>query len=164
MNTLAIMVTMTTYGIWLRGDQRGWVEDGKLMPPDPIIEAHDRRLMTEEPFLFPRPDLLGIGNMIGNSLRSRLKQRILALTMQTWHSHFVVVATDQPIAKIVKCAKDAVRWGLRANRPIWTERYDNRFCFDEASVQARINYVERHNLENGWPAKPWDFLEPFSPR
>ena len=24
--TLAIMLTMTTYGTWLRGDRRGWVE------------------------------------------------------------------------------------------------------------------------------------------
>jgi len=164
MNTLAIMFTMTTYGTWLRGDQRGWIEDGKLMPPNPVLETHDRLSMPHDPLLFPRADLLRIGTMIGTSLRSRLDLRILALTVQIWHVHFVVVATEHPIAKVVKCAKDAVRWGLRLDRPIWTDGHDKRYCFDEASVQARIDYVERHNLENGWPAKPWDFIEPFSPR
>lgn len=33
--TLGTMFTMTTYGSWLRGDERGWIEDGKLMPPNP---------------------------------------------------------------------------------------------------------------------------------
>jgi hypothetical protein len=75
MNTLAIMVTMTTYGTWLRGDPRGWVEDG-----------------------------------------------------------------------------------------IWTVGYDKRFCFDMASAQARVSYVEKHNTEQGLPARPWDFIDVISPR
>jgi len=35
MPTLAIMVTSTTYGTWLRGDKRGWVDDGRILPSLP---------------------------------------------------------------------------------------------------------------------------------
>ena len=34
-----VMVTMTTYGTWLRGDARGWVEDGRTYPANPALEA-----------------------------------------------------------------------------------------------------------------------------
>jgi len=51
------------------------------------------------------------------------------------------------------------RWGLRPGRPIWADKYDKRFCLDEASAHARIEYVERHNTAIGLPAKPWSFIE-----
>jgi len=47
---------------------------------------------------------------------------------------------------------------LRA-RPIWGDGYDKRFCYDERSVRVRIEYVQRHNLAAGRPAKPWGFIE-----
>jgi hypothetical protein len=89
----------------------------------------------------------------------RLRLRVGAITVQSWHVHFIVAATACDVATIAKCAKDAVRWGLRINRPIWSDGYDKRFCFDERSVQARVAYVERHNLERGWLARLWDFIE-----
>jgi len=157
-NTLAIMFTMTTYGVWLRGDQRGWVDDGIVMPPDPPLEARDKLTMKYEPFYFDQADLLHVGEMIGESLIARLEQKMLALTVQRWHVHFVVVGTEVSVPRVVKCAKDAVRWGLRLDRPIWGDGYDKRFCYDRSAVYARVSYVERHNLENGWPAKPWSFV------
>ena len=74
-------------------------------------------------------------------------------------------ATITPVPDVVKCAKEAVRYGLRPGRPIWTDGYDKRFCFDQRTLFARIKYVERHNLERGWPARPWpwDFIEVLSP-
>jgi hypothetical protein len=158
-DTLGTLFTCTTYGTWLRGDQCGWVTDGIVMPSDPVLEARDRELLKYEPFRFPKDDLLRVGQMIGDSLRQRLKCRILALTVQTWHMHLVVAATPHSVASVVKCAKEAVRWGLRLNRPLWTDGYDKRFCFDIETLRTRIAYVERHNLELGWPEKPWDFIE-----
>ena len=45
------------------------------------------------------------------------------------------------------------------NRPLWSDDYDKRFCFDAQSVRSRIAYVERHNLAIGLPAKPWPEIE-----
>jgi len=159
--TLATMLTMTTYGTWLRGDKRGWTDDGIVFPADPVLEANDRERMKHPPFVFTANDLIRVGQSIGDSLIGRLSQRILALTVQIWHVHFVVAATSSPISDIVKCAKDAARYALRPGRLIWTDGYDKRFCFDEEYAFARIAYVERHNLRLGWPAKPWPFIEPI---
>ena len=49
-STLAILVTMTTYGTWLRGDRRGWVDDGEILPPKPLLEAADRELKRKADF------------------------------------------------------------------------------------------------------------------
>jgi len=50
--TLAVLLTMTTYGTWLRGDRRGWVDHGRVLPPDPELQGADRRRMKHPPFLF----------------------------------------------------------------------------------------------------------------
>ncbi|MFO0919531.1 MAG: hypothetical protein U0872_14625 [Planctomycetaceae bacterium] len=151
---------MTTYGTWLRGDARGWVEEGRLYPPDPDQEFADRQRMKHDPFMLDANQLMPIGAAMGASLQNRLQQRILALTVQTWHVHFVVSDSDRPISEVVKCAKDAVRYLLRAGRPIWTDGYDKRFCFDQQTLWNRIQYVEWHNIERGMPPRPWPFIVP----
>jgi hypothetical protein len=159
--TMAIMITATTYGTWLRGDERGWVDDGRTLPPDPELESRDRNRAKLDAYYFPDHRLLEIGTMIGASLISRKQSKILALHVGRWHVHFLVAASRHPVADIVKCAKDAVRYGLRLDRAIWTKGYDKRFCFDDESVAVRARYIERHNEQHGWPAKPWDFITPL---
>ena len=155
---LGVMFTMTTYGAWLRGDGRGWVEDGVVFPPNPEKESADRERLLHPPFLFSAADLLQIGEAMGRSLIDRLRLRVFALTVQRWHVHFVVSASTVFVGDIAKCAKESVRYLLRPSRPIWTGKYDKRFCLDEASLQTRIAYVERHNTESGLAARPWPFL------
>jgi len=162
-NTLATMFTMATYGTWLRGDNRGWVDDGKILPADPELEAQDRARMKHPVYIFPRERLLEIGAFIGESLTTRLDVAIHALHIGTWHAHIVVGATHHHIGDVAKCAKDATRYGLRAGRPVWTDGYDKRFCFDKRAVFSRIRYVERHNESHGWPPRPWPFITPFHP-
>jgi hypothetical protein len=157
-STLGIMLTSTTYGTWLRGDKRGWVDDGRILPPLPWLEANDRTRMKHEPYMFDADRLHEIGQMIGESLIARKSAAILALHVARWHMHIVIGCTCHDVSEIAKCAKDAVRYGLRVGRPIWTADYDKRFCFDGRSLRARIRYVERHNEAAGWPARPWKFL------
>jgi len=154
-----VVVIKTAYGTWLRGDRRGWIEDGRLMPHNPPLEAHDLRALKFPPFTFDRHQWSAVGQWIGDALRTSLARHVVALTVQSWHVHFMVDLRDCDVARIVKCAKDAVRWGLRADRPIWTEGYDNRLCWDETTVRNRIEYVQRHNLSVGLPANPWAFIE-----
>ena len=159
--TLGIMITATTYGTWLRGDRRGWIDDGRLMPPCPELEAADRRRMPHPPFLFARDQLHEVGAVIGRSLTARLATPIFALHTGVWHFHLVVGAQPDELPRIAKCAKDAVRFHLRPSRPIWTAGYDKRFCFDEPSLRRRIRYVERHNEALGLPLQPWLFIPPL---
>ena len=41
----AVMFTCTTYGTWLRGDMRGYVEDGVVYPANPPLHAADAARM-----------------------------------------------------------------------------------------------------------------------
>ncbi len=63
-----IMVTMTTYGTWLRGDQRGWVDEGRILPAVPELESADRARMKHPVFVFHADDWFEIGTAIGESL------------------------------------------------------------------------------------------------
>ncbi len=153
--TFGTMLTMTTYGTWLRGDRRGWVEDGVVFPADVEREVADREGMEHAPWRFAREDLELVGGAILASLRERMRVGVGALTVQTWHVHVVIGPTERNVADLVKCAKDAARYRLRPGRPIWTDGYDKRFCFDEAALVARMAYVERHNVATFGVARPW---------
>jgi hypothetical protein len=156
-DAVGTMVTMTTYGTWLRGDQRGWVDEGLLQPPAPSLEEHDRELLLHDPWEFHFDTLIPIGESIGKNLQKRLNVVVLALTVQQRHSHFVIAQSDEPIGDIVKCAKDAARWQLRVHRPLWTEGCDKRFCYDEQSLEARIRYVNDHNVATFGVPHPWSW-------
>src|SRR5438067_12508206 len=99
--TQAILLTWTTYGTWLRGDMRGWVDEGRVLPANACLEAADRARMKHKVFTFRPNDLLDVGQAIGESLRSGMQLRILALTVQTWHVHLVVAATSKALCDIV---------------------------------------------------------------
>jgi hypothetical protein len=159
--TLGIMITSTTYGAWLRGDRRGWIEEGRLMPADPDLDTADRKRLKHPPFLFDRSQLDDVGRFIGESIVTRLAAPVLALHVGAWHFHLVVGVQPNDVPGIVKCAKDAVRFKLLPGRPIWTADYDKRFCFDVAALVARVRYVERHNIAMGWAERPWEFITPM---
>ena len=156
--TLATLFTISTYGNWLRGDARGWVEDGIIFPAAPALQAWDRARMKYPPYLFPRDQWHGIGQAICQALGERLAVRVYGLTIQSWHAHGLIGPTRHDIGDVIKCAKDAARWHLNAARPVWAEGYDKRWCFDWPAVGARKRYVQRHNLRNGWSADPWACL------
>ena len=119
--------------------------------------------MKHSVYLFPRDRLLDVGRYIGQSLTDRLQLELYTLTVGTWHAHLVIGPTRHSIGDVVKCAKDAARYGLGICRPIWTTGYDKRFCFDIPSARNRITYVQRHNKRHGLPPNPWPFLTPFNP-
>jgi hypothetical protein len=158
-DVLAIMFTMTTYGSWLRGDPRGWTLECTEMPADSTLESADRERSRHAPYAFTRSGLYSVGSMIGESLRNRLHVPIWALSVQTTHTHFIVAPAPHMPSAIAKCAKDAVRWGIRPGRPIWTKGYDKRYCCDHESLMCRIEYVEANNSEVGMPPRPWSFIE-----
>ena len=79
---LATMFTFTTYGTWLRGDRRGWVDEGRTFPANPVLEQADADRMKFPVCLFAATNIFQVGQFIGESLRSRLGQRIWALSVQ----------------------------------------------------------------------------------
>ena len=148
--------------MWLRGDSRGWVQKGIVYPVDPIMEQADRARLRYDPFTFPRDERHPAGELMGKGAQS-LGAFIHALHVGRWHLHVFLGFTPVPLPRIVKALKDRVRRGLGYRRPIWTEGYDHRFSFDIRSAFNRIDYIRRHNLEDGLPRDPWGFIVLFNP-
>ena len=157
--TLGILFTWTTYGTWLRGDARGWVDEGIVFPPDPPLEAADRARLRYPPFQFPCDEHHAAGAFVGAAVED-LGGRVYALHVGSWHIHLVTGYVHVPVAQVTKAVEDRVRNGLRYRRAIWTGGYDKRFCFDRESVAHRVAYVRKHNLRDGLPADPWPFVRP----
>lgn len=159
--TLGVMLTMTTYGTWLRGDRRGWVDAGRIMPPDPELRDMDRRRMDYPPFYFNTAQQIAAGTFIIRELREKLGATAHALAVESWHVHLVTGPLTQPIGDVSKAIKLAVLHGLHLGRPVWTDGYDKRWCFDTQTLAARIRYVENHNTKRGLPAKRWPGIEDY---
>ncbi|MFO0895855.1 MAG: hypothetical protein U0836_00380 [Pirellulales bacterium] len=155
---LATMVTLTTYGTWLRGDERGWTEDGRARDPNPQLMEADQRRLKHPAFVFSDEILRFVGQTIGDSLVGRMSLPIWAMSVHNTHGHILYGPTAHSPAAVVKCAKDAARYALRVGRPLWTEGYDKRYCFDADAVRERIRYIEDHNAELGWARRPWSFV------
>src|SRR5690242_8249973 len=76
---LAYFLTWTTYGTWLPGDERGWVErPGQFRSPNPGLEAAARSLLKEAPCVL-------------NHEQRRLVEQTIAkhCAIRGWHLHVV---------------------------------------------------------------------------
>jgi len=147
---LAYFLTWTTYGTWLPGDERGWVErPGRFRPPNPRLQAVARSLLTEEPCVL-NPD------------QRRLVEATIArhCTIRGWHLHVVncrtqhvhVVVTapidpekvrDQFKAWCTRHLKEQQRAGQAEAVRIkwWAERGSQRWLNDEESLAEAIRYA-----------------------
>ena len=158
-DALAIMLTMTTHGTSLSGEERQCVEHDVILPAEPIREPIAPQSTSPAPLLFARSQLHFVGKLIGTALEEKLGLHVWALAVQVWYAHLVVAATGEPVDRIVRCAEDAVREGVELKRPIWGDGYDKRFCFEEETAAQWIGYVERHNAAIGLAPRPWSFIE-----
>jgi hypothetical protein len=164
MSTTAIMFTFTTYGTWLRGDARGWVDDGVTFPACPPLEALDRSRLKYPPYYFPREVRIDVAREMVVQLKQRLRVPVYAICLQSWHSHVVTGGSRHHFSEIAKCAKDAATHLLKLGRRAWGRDYDKRFCFDDHLAHVRIRYVEKHNEEDGFPARLFDILDYYQDR
>ncbi len=74
-------------------------------------------------------------------------QAILAAAVCSNHVHVVVCTIDEQIDSVVRQYKRNTAGAMKkfgAEGKVWAKGYDKRFCYDEKSLQARIEYVTRH--------------------
>ncbi len=140
------MVTWTTYGTWLQGSRRGYVKDGQVHGPRPELKKANKKRQKDKKFILTRANCEVVREAVSDESKS-LGQNILAMAITATHAHMVVDVIDEPIETAVARYKRAGTKALRAKRikgRIWTRGYDKRFCFDEKSLYARIDYVKKH--------------------
>jgi len=144
---LGYMITWTTYGTWLQGDERGYVKNGKIYPANESLKQTNKQLQLQDEIRLSKIKQKVVQNAIIKEAQSQ-GQNILALSVNATHVHIVAENIPQPISNIVAYYKKAARLALKSighEGKLWTKGYDKRFCFDQKTLKQKIKYVESHN-------------------
>ena len=140
------MVTWTTYGSWLPGDKRGYVEDGQILPGDTqILKRNMNRQKLPTVLLNPREKEIVRQVVLGQA--QKIGQEIQALAVCTNHVHLLARSHSESIKDTVaryKSLTTRVLWQHGRKGRIWTRGYDKRFCFTEEELIRRTRYIENH--------------------
>jgi len=145
--TLGYMVTWTTYGTWLQGDKRGFVKKGIIYPENKSLSDSNRQRLSRTPIKLSKNHRQKVANAIFKKAE-QLNQKIYALSVFANHVHIVAKYIPVPIGTIVNHYKNAAQVALRNQGlpgRIWTKGFDKRYCFDQKSLQNRIDYVNSHH-------------------
>jgi REP element-mobilizing transposase RayT len=149
---LAYFLTWTTYGTWLPGDQRGWVDKhtaGPVTPinqPDSAREAAARTRMTDPPVILDPDARRAVDAAIRETCRFR-GWFVHALNVRSNHVHAVVCSGDQSPGRTLGVLKAYGSRALNAFCPHvkrerwWTEDGSKRYINEQKSLNAAIEYV-----------------------
>ena len=144
--TYGDMVTWTTYGSWLQGDERGFVKRGRVLGESKgLKEANRKKRRGNEVKLKKSEREVVRRAMLAEA--ERIGEKVLALSVWSNHVHVFIGEGGKPIGKVVSRLKSAAYYALRergAAGRIWTRGYDRRFCFDERALKDRMACVLRH--------------------
>jgi len=140
------MVTWTTYGIWLQGDKRGYVQDGKILQADTKLETANKKLQKFEIVRLTSEHKKIVKDAVLKEAE-RIGQKILALAVCSNHIHLVVSSGNESIENTVSRYKNVATSALKKvglTKRIWTRGFDKRFCFSSEQLEQKIEYVRRH--------------------
>lgn len=140
------MVTWTTYGSWLQGDNRGYVENGRILKSNETILKVCEKLQKGQTVKLNQQEKEIVRTAILKEAE-RVGQKIETLVICTNHVHFAARPGNKSIERTVCMYKSAATRALRNWRtgPIWTKSFDKRFCFTEDDLIRRIQYIKNHN-------------------
>ncbi|MHC4460430.1 MAG: transposase [Planctomycetota bacterium] len=143
--TYGYMVTWTTYGSWLQGDERGFVKKGEVLGASKGLKKHNRRRRKGNGVKLKKSER-EVARRAMLAEAERIGEKILALSVWSNHVHVVIGEGGKPIGKVVSRLKSAANyalWERGIDGRMWTRGYDKRFCFDERALKDRMAYVMR---------------------
>ncbi len=152
---LAYLLSWTTYGTWLHGDERGWVESGEygIRPPDPERKEAEGRRMTGEEVRLTADQRAVVEATI--AAHCRIRGWILhAVNARSNHVHAVVTAGAAPevvmsqlkawcsrrLSEHANLKREAGR-SRDGQKRWWTEHGSTKWINDEDYLRNAIRYV-----------------------
>jgi REP element-mobilizing transposase RayT len=149
---LAYFLTWTTYGSWLPGDERGWVDrwrrHGEIVDkPEPLLEKHARELL-KGPAVTLDQEMRTAAEAAMRGATDEFGWMIHALAVRSNHVHLVVSARDKAPGKVMGLLKrrgTQTLNGLNGNNNIkrwWTEDGSKRLLYTEEAVARAVEYVK----------------------
>jgi REP element-mobilizing transposase RayT len=154
---IAFFLTIATYGTWLPGDARGWVEyrHGWQLP-DPVRELESRARMSEDACLLTASERMIVERQVAETCQHR-GWTLHAVNCRSNHLHAVIGAPGVPPKKI---RADIKAWSTRrlkeqsacnqakpeasARAPRenwWAERGSIRWIFDDEALETVVLYA-----------------------
>jgi len=159
---LAYLLTWTTYGTWLPGDARGWVDHhrrhGEVVEgPDESREARARQRLTESAVILDAT----LRRAVAKAIRATCAHQgwiVHALEVRSNHVHAVVAAGGAAPGEVMRVLKCYASRALNALQPLgprkhwWTRDGSKRYVNTEESLHAAVRYVQ--NQDTSWRKGP----------
>lgn len=145
--TVGYMLTWTTYGSWLPGDERKYTQNGKVLDGNKKIYNHSRKIQKSATVKLTKKEKSIVEQTIINEAKN-IGQQLEAIAVCSNHVHVVFRWSYHPVKEVVSRYKNVSMFALhnigRTGR-IWTRGYYTRFCDQEQVFTGQIEYVKRHN-------------------
>ncbi len=103
---LGFMITWTTYGTWLQGDERGYVKNGQIRPGNEALKKANKVLQSQDMVRLSKAQQEVVQTAIMKQAQLR-DHHIYALAVRSNHIHIVLEYTPEPISRIVAYYKNA---------------------------------------------------------
>ena len=145
---LGYLITWTTYGTWLPGDRRGWVDRKRTHGesdelPRPGLASYARAALAEPPFTLDS-QLRPLVEQVVQQTCQENQWLLQTLQVRSNHVHAVVTAPAVGPGHVMSLLKIRTTQVLRkavVRRHYWTRYGSMRFLRTEESLQAAIRYV-----------------------
>jgi hypothetical protein len=148
---IVTFVTTTSYGSWLPGDARGYVERGQLLLASPELERFSQQIMSGEAVVFSNAERERLFAAFVSAC-AEFNYLPLDLTIEAWHLHWIVRHDDR-VMSMVGRLKNRMRQSLGRGR-IWTEGYSHSVLQGDDDLLATRDYIRKHpgcRLSDGRP-------------
>lgn len=148
----AYLLTWTTYGTWLHGDDRKSVDSIHNQYGRDMIRPNSRRQSMNASRLSDPAIILTreAREVVDGAIRLHCERRgwkLLALNVRSNHVHAVVAAGKIPPELVMKSMKAWATRTLAANaefadrRSFWTRHGSTRYLWDDRAVHDACRYV-----------------------
>ena len=150
---LAYLITFSTYGTWLHGDERGSTDrlnnvyGEPFIKPDPILEKHKRRLLRSAPFILDAPRRQVVDRAV-REVCEHYQWYLNAIHVRTNHAHVVMQCADRCSRKALRQFKSFATRRLREaglwehDHSPWAEKGSRRMIWTPAGLEAAVEYVK----------------------
>ena len=141
---VAYLITWTTYGSWLPGDSRGWVEAGTpgIQAPDAEKREETWDRMTGAPVALSEPQRTTVEKTIRDHCEIR-GWRLHAVNVRSNHVHVVVTADRLPeevLNQFKSWCSRRLNDGATGKR-WWTKHGSTKWINDEDYLRNAVRYV-----------------------
>ncbi len=151
MPPLAYLLTWTTYGTWLHGDDRGSVDREHNTFDTPFVPASPGRRVARVDQLAAQVVTLTADQrrVVHETIDAHCAHRgwrLIEANVRTNHVHAVIAAPVEPEVIVNQCKGWCTR-RLReaglvgADQPVWTEGGSKRYLWDDESLARARHYV-----------------------